>query len=254
MVAVFSRNRQPSSLKIKTRNQGWWWVISFKELKILYIPYSFFRISWQYWETHCNWRYVMFSRSWVWIYPYCVARGNNLVGMYQSAWRHISEYSRSNIKLLNSTGPFLRRKSNLDERTVLIPSEQWLPCVPTALSCRKPARWLPSTPYCYRQSPTWATVTFGNVWCMLCFALSRKWLHVPAAYICMYKGVQLKSEVEHSETWSAASWPSRRWCYRLPPLASHCAFFPARKIFDTLFKNLFVFIFSLKIFLKSEIS
>jgi len=61
------------------------------------------------------------------------------MGMYQSAWRRISEHSRYNIKLLNSTGPFLRRNVpyiDLDEKKFLIDSKQWLPCFPLVLSFR----------------------------------------------------------------------------------------------------------------------
>jgi hypothetical protein len=37
MMAVISRNGEPDNLKIKKRKQGWSSLISFKELKILYI-------------------------------------------------------------------------------------------------------------------------------------------------------------------------------------------------------------------------
>ena len=59
---------------------------------------------------------------------------------------------------------------------------------------------------------------------------------------CMYiyKGVPVKSTVQHGWIWSAATWPPHRLCYLpaiiLPLPSSYGAFVLGREIFDTLFK------------------
>jgi hypothetical protein len=38
---------------------------------------------------------------------------------------------------------------------------------------------------------------------------------------CIYNGVQLKSKLQHTGTWSAAAWPPHRLCYRLAVFFGH---------------------------------
>jgi len=40
-------------------------------------------------------------------------------------------------------------------------------------------------------------------------------------YIRMYKGVSVKSKLQHSGIWSASTWPTNRMCYRRTVLFCH---------------------------------
>ena len=45
---------------------------------------------------------------------------------------------------------------------------------------------------------------------------SSNWVHKwSTVCVCTYKGVQLKSTLQHTGTWSAAAWQPRSLCYRL---------------------------------------
>ena len=47
-----------------------------------------------------------------------------------------------------------------------------------------------------------------------------------ANYVCIYRGLQLKSEFQHTETWSAAAWPPCRLCYRPAVFSCHILLIP----------------------------
>ena len=49
---------------------------------------------------------------------------------------------------------------------------------------------------------------FGPLWPIL------RWIFYMVKYIYLYKGVHLKSKLQHSGTWSAAAWQYYHLCYR----------------------------------------
>jgi hypothetical protein len=67
-------------------------------------------------------------------------------------------------------------------------------------------------------------------------------------YTCtsIYKGVQLKSKLKHTGTWSEAAWPLRLLCYRPAVFfctpAAHCACMPVRKNYAHVSEMLFNFL------------
>ena len=67
---------------------------------------------------------------------------------------------------------------------------------------------------CIHKLPFWAIVTFWKV-----RRKSGKGIHM-VKYICIYRGVQLKSKLQQSGTSSAAGWQPRRVYYR-PPVSFH---------------------------------